>query len=84
LALLNSLFEEPNICFEDAQTVWRAINDYRLAKRVSVSGKQNAAGFPDALIVNKAKHGIAQKREDLGSVYTFDIAAQQLPGTKSP
>ena len=84
LALLNSLLEEPNICFEDGQTVWRALNDYRQAKRVSVAGKQNTAGFPDTLIVNKGKFCIAQKQVDFGGVYTFDIAAQQIPGTKCP
>lgn len=30
--VLNSLFQEPNIRFENAQTVWRALNDYRQAK----------------------------------------------------
>jgi predicted nucleic-acid-binding protein len=84
LALLNSLFEEPNLFFEDGQTVWRAINDYRQAKLVKVGGKQNAASFPDALIVNKGKFCIAQKHESFGGIYTFDIAAQQIPGTKCP
>lgn len=84
LALVNSLLEEPNLCFEDGQTVWRALNDYRQAKKVSVAGKQNTAGFPDALIVNKGKFCIAQKQESFGGVYTFDIAAQQIPGAKCP
>jgi predicted nucleic-acid-binding protein len=84
LALLNSLFEEPNLFFEDGQTVWRAINDYRQAKPVKVGGKQNSASFPDAFIVNKGKLCIAQKRESYGGVYTFDIVAQQIPGTKRP
>ena len=30
--VLNSLLEEPNIFFEDRQTVWRALNDYRKGK----------------------------------------------------
>jgi hypothetical protein len=75
LALLNSLLEEPNLFFEDGQAVWRAIIDYRQAKPVKVGGKQNSASFPDALIVNKGKFCIAQKRESYGGVYTFDIAA---------
>ena len=82
--VLNSLLEEPNSCFEDGQTVWCAMNDYRQAKPVKVGGKQNAAGFPGALMVNKAKFSIAQKHESFGGVYTFDIAAQQMPGTKYP
>ena len=84
LALLNSLLEEPNLFFEDGQTVWRAINNYLQAKPVKVGGKQNSASFPDALIVNKGKFCIAQKRESYGGVYTFDIAAQQIPGTRCP
>lgn len=84
IALLNSLFEEPNIVFEDGQTVWRAMNDYRQAKPVNVGGKQNAAGFPDTLIVNKGKFCIAQRQQSFGGVYTFDIAAQQIPGAKCP
>lgn len=46
--VLNSLLEEPNICFDDGQTVWCAMYDYRQAKPVKVGGKHNAAGFPDA------------------------------------
>ncbi|MCH8142831.1 MAG: type II toxin-antitoxin system VapC family toxin [Proteobacteria bacterium] len=48
--VLNSLFQEPNIRFEDAQTVWRALNDYRQAKPVRVGNKKKEADFPDALI----------------------------------
>ncbi len=84
MTLLNSLFEESNICFEDGQTVWRAVNDYRQAKPVKVGNKQNSAGFPDALIVNKSRFSITQKNESFGGVYTFDIAALQLPETKHP
>ena len=64
--------------------MWRAMNDYRQAKPVKVGGKQNTAGFPDALMVNKAKFSITQKHESFDGVYTFDIAAQQMPGTKCP
>ncbi len=84
LVLLNALLEEPNLLFEDGQTVWRAINDYRQAKPVKVGGKQNSASFPDALIVNTGKFCIAQKHQSFDGVYTFDIAAQQIPGAKCP
>lgn len=82
--VLNSLFEEPNICFEDGQTVWRALNDYRQAKPVKVGNKKKEAGFPDALIVNKAKFYAMEKGEVLNGVYTFARAAQVIPGTASP
>ena len=82
--VLNSLFKEPNICFEDGQTVWRALNDYRQAKPVKVGNKKKEADFPDALIVNKAKFCAMEKGDVLDGVYTFDIAAQIIPGTASP
>ena len=58
--------------------VWLALNDYRNAQ--PINGK--VADFSDALIVNKAKFIASDKSDGLGGVYTFDIAAQQLPGTK--
>src|SRR5690625_67518 len=51
--VISALFEEPNIVFEDGQTVWRALNDYKKAQPVKVGGKKKSADFPDALIVNK-------------------------------
>lgn len=82
--VIDSLFAEPNICFEDGQTVWRALNDYRAAKQVKVGGKRKGADFPDALIVNKAKYFATAKGETLNGVYTFDVSAQVIPGTAMP
>ena len=73
--VINSLFEEPNIRFEDGQTVWRALNDYRQAKPVKVGNKKKGADFADALIVNKAKFYAMEKGEVLNGAYTFDRAA---------
>ena len=84
IAVVNSLFEEPNICFEDGQTVWRALIDYRQAKPVKVGGKKKEADFSDALIVNKARSYTLEKDEALDGVYTFDLAAQVIPGTAKP
>jgi predicted nucleic-acid-binding protein len=80
VAVIQALFKEPNIRFENGQVVWLALNDYRNAQ--SVSGKM--ADFSDALIVNKAQFIAGDKSSELGGVYTFDIAAQQLPGTRAP
>lgn len=80
IAVIQALFKEPNIRFEDGQTVWMALNDYRKAK--STGGKE--VGFADALIVNKAKFTASNQKKDFGGVYTFDAAAQGLPGTKAP
>jgi predicted nucleic-acid-binding protein len=82
--VLNSILEEPNICFEDGQTVWRALNDYRQAKPVGRGNKKKEADFSDALIVNKATFYATEKGESLNGVYTFDPAAQLIPGTASP
>ncbi len=82
--MLNSLFEEPNICFEDGQTVWRALNDYRKATPVKVGNKKKEADFSDALIINKAAFYATEKGETLNGVYTFDLAAQLISGTVAP
>lgn len=84
LAVIEGLFREPNIRFEDAPSTWRALHDYRLAGSVKVGGKRKRADFADALIVNKAR-GVAQSLDDpLQGVYTFDEAAQVLEGTRAP
>ena len=57
-----------------------ALNDYRKAK--SMGGRM--VDFSDAVIVNKSKFLASEKSVELDGVYTFDIAAQQLPGTKIP
>ena len=82
--VLNSLFEESSICFEDGQTVWRALNDYRQAKPDGVGNKKKEVDFSDALIVNKARYCAIDKGEALSGVYTFDVAAQKIPGTVTP
>ncbi len=73
-----SLFKQPNLQFEDGQVVWKALNDYKKSKVV----KGKSADFPDALIVNKARFVIENKGEAFKGSYTFDKAAQQLPGAK--
>ncbi|MCG7897872.1 MAG: type II toxin-antitoxin system VapC family toxin [Candidatus Thiodiazotropha weberae] len=78
IKVLNSLFEEPNLCFEDDQTVWRALSDFRKAKPT----RRKALDFPDALIINKAKYHAESTNQSMDGVYSFDMAAQQLPGAK--
>ena len=80
IAVIQSLFEEPNIFFEDDQAVWMALSIYRASKRIR--GKD--ADFSDALVVSKAKAVANNKGESLKGVYSFDVAAQQLPGMLSP
>ena len=84
IKVVHSLFEEPNIVFESGQTIWRAVNDFKNAKSVKSGGKRKQADFPDALIVNKARLTAGETQSEFGGVYTFDVAAQQIPGTKKP
>ncbi|HED35238.1 MAG TPA: PIN domain nuclease [Gammaproteobacteria bacterium] len=84
IAVVNSLFEEPGLCFESGQTVWRSLNDYMNAKPVKTGGKKKEADFPDALIVNKARYVANQEAHSFEGAYTFDVAAQQIPDTKKP
>ncbi len=76
------LFEEPNFVFEDGQTIWQALGDYTTSQAVKVANKLKEADFPDALIVNKALYVTKQKKQTLKCVYTFDKAAQEIPGTE--
>lgn len=80
IEVIQALFKESNIRFEHGQSVWMALNDFRTAK--PVNGK--VADFSDALIVSKAKLVANEQNLNLSGVYTFDIAAQQLPGVKAP
>lgn len=82
--VVNSLFEEPNVAFESGQTVWRAINDYKNSKSIKSGGKRKEADFPDALVVNKSIHTSKELGVEFNGAYTFDVAAQQIPGTKKP
>ncbi|MTI12906.1 PIN domain-containing protein [Sansalvadorimonas verongulae] len=81
--VIQQLFSEPNIRFEDGQTVWRALNDYRLAVPVKVGSKRKSADFPDALIINKASYCV-KFPDQLEGVYTFDKAAQVIDGVREP
>lgn len=80
IAVIQALFKEPNIRFENGQVVWMALYDYRQSQVLNGKG----ADFSDALIVHKAKWVADNQSVALNGVYTFDIAAQQLLGTKAP
>ncbi|MEJ2622137.1 MAG: PIN domain-containing protein [Candidatus Thiodiazotropha sp.] len=78
IKVLNRLFEEPNLSFEDDRTVWRALSDFRKAKPT----RGQVLDFPDALILNKANYLAESLNQSMNGVYSFDVAAQQLPGVK--
>ena len=78
-AVLERLFSEPNVRFEDDQVVWRALQAYRSAAPAGEAGSAKGAGFADALIVFKALRAAADSDEALTGVYTFDAAMGRLP-----
>jgi predicted nucleic-acid-binding protein len=72
--VVDSLFREPVVEFEDRQAVWRALGDF----------ETTAADFQDALILRKAQ-GVAERAEEpLSALYTFDVAALELDGARRP
>lgn len=75
-----ALFEEPKIVFEDPKTIWQALDDY-----VKSNGEAlRKIDFQDALILNCSKKFAFQRDEKLSGFYTFDKAAQRLPGAMAP
>lgn len=83
-AAILALFEEPTIEFESADTVWRALHSYQQCGPVKTRGKKKEADFADALLICKAQHTAACRNQTLHAVYTFDKAAQQIPGARAP
>lgn len=82
IRILNALFEEPKFFFEDGQVVWKALGDFKRSEPVKVNGKKKLADFSDALIVNKAKSLALETEGGFQGVYTFDVAALQIPDTR--
>ncbi len=84
VAVLERLFSEPGIRFEDDQVVWRALHAYRSDGAAGETGSAGRVGFADALIVFKALRTAATDGELLEGVYTFDAAMQRLPHVAAP
>lgn len=82
--VISHLFEEPAFCFEDNQTVWRALGDYRNAEPIKVGRKRKAADFADALILNKSRWVAENAASTFRGLYSFDAAAGELPDVKAP
>lgn len=84
VAILERLFNEPNIRFEDDQVVWRALQAYKNAASADEAGLAKGAGFADQLIVFKAQRTASDAGDALTGVYTFDAAMQKLPHAARP
>lgn len=83
-SLVMSLLEEANTVFESKQAIWSALNDFIAASSVKTANGVRTADLADALIVNKAEQVAYDNHQSYGGTYTFDQAAQQIDGTKSP
>ena len=83
VVVLERLFSEPNIRFEDDRTVWRAVQAYKNAAPAGETGQAKGAGFADALIVFKALRTASDAGEALTGVFTFDAAMQRLSHTSA-
>ena len=58
MIVIQELFVEPKLQFEDGQTVWRALNLYRNAAPIkggSKGSKKKQTDFADALTYEKSK-----------------------------
>jgi len=84
LYVVDQLFKEPNVTFEDGQSVWRAFNVIRNTKPVKVGSKKKDADFADALILEKSKYDCERKNEEFECMYSFDSAAQQIENIIKP
>ena len=61
-----------------------ALSEKEYEKALFILNPLVEADFPDALVVNKAKHIASVLNVEFDGAYTFDVAAQQIPGTKKP
>lgn len=82
--LVMSLFEEPNVVFEDAEAIWSAYSDYVDAKPVQTNSGTKWADFSDALIASKAALIGKARTANFGGLYSFDQGAQALPNVLAP
>lgn len=82
--VVDQLFKEPNIEFEDGQTVWRALNGFRLAEAVKVGSKKKSADFSDVLILEKSKYDATRKGHTFAGLYSFDVAATMINEIEEP
>ena len=78
IQVISQLFKEPNLEFEDGQSVWRALNIYRTTELIKVGSKKKDVDFSDILILEKSKSIISKKDDSFDGLYSFDKAAQQI------
>lgn len=77
---ITALFQEENIVIQEAEVVWKALLDFR-QHRIE---RHEKIDFADALILNQGKAAASEYVEAFDGFYTFDLAAQKLPGATAP
>lgn len=80
VTVVEALLEESDFRFENVQVVWMALHDYRGGDDGTTAG----ADFADALILNVAPLAARDLDRPFDGLYTFDVKAQRMPGTKVP
>lgn len=78
VTVLAQLMQEPNVVFENSQTVWNALQDYHTAET------GNNVDFADTLILAKSQYTVNAKEASFEGLYTFDADLQTFKGTKKP
>jgi len=84
LRVIDGLFKEPDITFEDGQSVWRAYNAIRGSAPIKLGTKKKDVDFADALILEKSKYDANRKGKSFGGLYTVDAAVQQFDNVNKP
>lgn len=84
LQVVEQLFKEPSIVFEDGQAIWRTLQTLKQKQQTKSDKKNRAMDFSDVLIVEKTKFVCSLKDEDYRGTYSFDHAMQQLDGVLRP
>jgi len=84
LTVIDGLFRELSVTFEDGQSVWRAVHSLRATKPIKVGAKKKDVDFADLLILEKSVYDSKRKSKELKCLYSFDKAAQQIKGIKNP
>lgn len=74
MEVVEALFEEPAVVFEDAAVVWNALGDFA----------STPAGFQDALIARKGELVARLAGEEPAIFCTFDRDALRLAGARKP
>jgi len=84
ILIVEQLFKEPNLVFEDNQCIWKTLYSFRESKAVKVGSKKKDVDFADILILEKSKFDCNLKNEKFSAMYSFDIAAQQIKEIINP